>query len=77
MAGNIVETHRLDQKHVAILYPSAWIRAWCFRCQVYVALATGELTQSTFVGEGRSGRQARDAAIRKAQEAVKSHRISY
>lgn len=75
----MVSTRRepLDRDHDALIYPVNKLRSNRFRCQVLVIRSNGEWTQSTFLGDGKTEYQAREAALAKARQAIRTGRISY
>lgn len=68
----------LDQNHdVLIFHPIMRLRSNHYRCQVIVLCSNGELTQSSFIGDGKTEYQAREAALSKARQAIRAGRIMY
>jgi hypothetical protein len=67
----------LDRDHDVLIYPVNKLRANRFRCQVLVIRANGEWTQSTFLGDGKTEYQAREAALAKARQAIRSGKVVY
>jgi hypothetical protein len=75
--GMSTRRESLDRNHDVVIYPINKLRANHFRCQVHVLRVSGEWTQSTFVGDGKTEYQARESALAKARQAVLAGRISY
>ena len=63
-------THRFDDKHDATIRPVEKIAPGRYRCEVWVGLTDGLLTESRFVGEGKTKRQAEADALSRARAAI-------
>lgn len=72
-----IKREPLDREHDALIYPVNKHRSNRYRCQVLVLRSNGEWTQSTFLGDGKTEYQAREAALAKARQAIRSGRIIY
>ena len=70
-------THVFDDKHDGTIRPVEKVRPGVYSCEVTVGLRTGELTRSSFVGEGSTARRAKEDAIAKARQAIQSGLINY
>lgn len=70
-------THRFDDRHDATIRPVDKIAPGHYRCEVIVGLTDGSLTDSRFVGEGRTAKQAESAALSQASEAIYAGKIRY
>lgn len=72
-----IKREPLDREHDALIYPVNKHRLNRYRCQVLVMRCNGEWTQSTFLGDGKTEYQAREAALAKARQAIRLGRIVY
>ncbi|CAE6820505.1 hypothetical protein R70006_06175 [Paraburkholderia domus] len=70
-------THRFDEKHDATIRPVDKLAPGRYQCQVNVGLTDGSLTESSFVGEGKTAKQATSAALALAAAAIQAGRIKY
>lgn len=70
-------THRLDERHDATIRPAEKIAPGRYTCEVRVGRTDGSFTDSRFVGEGKTPKQAEDAALTQARAAVLAGRIKY
>jgi hypothetical protein len=75
--GKEMATHRFDEEHDATIRPIEKLAPGRYRCQVSVGLTDGTFTDSSFVGEGKTAKQAQKAALQLAQEAISAGRIKY
>lgn len=70
-------THRFDDKHDATIRPVDKLAPGRYQCTVHVGLTDGSLTNSSFVGEGKTAKQATNAALALAGDAIRDGRIKY
>jgi len=70
-------THRFDDTHDATIRPVDKIAPGHYRCEVIVGLTDGSFTDSRFMGEGRTAKQAESAALAQASEAIYAGAIKY
>lgn len=70
-------THQFDDKHDATIRPVDKLAPGRYRCEVHVGLTDGSLTDSSFVGEGRTAKQAEEAALAMAKAAIVAGQIKY
>lgn len=70
-------THRFDDKHDATIRPVDKLAPGRYQCEVHVGLTDGSLTDSRFVGEGKTAKQATSAALALAGDAIRAGRIMY
>ena len=69
--------HRFDDKHDATIRPVDKIAPGRYRCEVIVGLTDGSFTNSRFVGEGKTAKQAQSGALSKASAAIYAGKIEY
>ncbi|MHA6823956.1 hypothetical protein ACQUKI_20830 [Ralstonia pseudosolanacearum] len=70
-------THQFDDKHDATIRPVDKLAPGRYRCEVHVGLRDGSLTDSNFVGEGKTAKQATNAALALASDAIRAGSIKY
>lgn len=70
-------THRFDDKHDATIRPVEKIAPGQYRCEVIVGLTDGSLTNSRFVGAGKTAKQAESDALAQASAAIYAGQIEY
>ncbi|WP_186055602.1 hypothetical protein [Burkholderia gladioli] len=70
-------THRFDDKHDATIRPVDKVAPGHYRCEVIVGLTDGSFTDSRFVGEGKTAKQAEKNALAQAGAAIHAGDIKY
>ncbi|MEN5031582.1 MULTISPECIES: hypothetical protein [unclassified Pseudomonas] len=70
-------TYRIDDKHDITLRPAERIAKALYRCEGLLGLTDGSLTNSRFLGEGKTASQAENSARTKARFAVAAGQIEY
>jgi hypothetical protein len=70
-------TYRIDDKHDITLRPAERIAKALYRCEGLLGLTDGSLTNSRFLGEGKTAIQAENSALTKARFAVAAGQIEY
>lgn len=70
-------TYRIDDKHDITLRPPEQIAKALYRCEGLLGLTDGSLTNSRFLGEGKTASQAENSALTKARLAVAAGQIQY
>ncbi len=70
-------TYRIDDKHDITLRPAEKLAPASYRCMGLLGLTDGSLTNSRFVGEGRTASQAENSVLTQARHAVAAGQIDY
>ena len=70
-------THRFDDKHDATIRPPEKLAPGRYKCEVQVGLTDGSFTDSSFIGEGKTPKQAERAALTLAAHAIETGNIRY
>lgn len=70
-------THQFDDKHDATIRPADKLSPGRYQCTVHVGLRDGSLTKSSFVGEGKTAKQAQASALAQARAAIDAGKIKY
>lgn len=70
-------TYPIDDKHDITLRPVDKIARALYRCEGLLGLTDGSLTNSRFVGEGRTASQAENSVLTQARLAVATGQIKY
>ncbi len=70
-------TRKVDEKHDVTTRPVDKIAPKDYRCESFIGLTDGSMTNSRFVGVGSTPAQAENSAIRQAVDAIHAGRVLY